>query len=109
MKNHFIDVLIVCLIAAAGCKTYRTTVKTADNHPGIVIQHAPEDAVLYVDDKAVGQARDYNGKKHYLELKPGTHTVLIKGSGSRVLWRDTIFVDSEIKTIVVPSNVGAHH
>ena len=49
----------------------------------------------------VGQAATYNGQPNVLRLEPGTHEVEIRDPSGKVTYRQTIFVESEIKTIRV--------
>ena len=77
------------------------SVKSLDSRPSIAITNAPGGAILYVDGELVGEAREYDGKPEVLILERGTHTVTIKAKDGTTLLERTVFVHSELKTIVV--------
>ena len=99
MKTRTIILPLVCLLSA--CSTPSTTVRTTDTRPAIAILDSPPGAVLAVDGKMVGQAAAYNGQPVVLRLEPGTHDVEIRDPAGNVVFQQTIFVESEIKTIRV--------
>lgn len=103
MKKSFNVLMIVALLAFCGCKTSKVSVQAVGSRPGVIIADAPKGAILFVDSKNVGPATNFGGKKSYLELTPGTHKVVVKELGGRILWRETIYVDDEVKTIYIPS------
>ncbi|GJL77495.1 MAG: hypothetical protein NPINA01_04840 [Nitrospinaceae bacterium] len=78
-----------------------TRIKAADSRPRLAIQGAPAKSLLYVDDVMVGQANDYNGDPNILIILPGTHKISIKTSSGQSIHDQTIFVESELKTIIL--------
>lgn len=95
-------VLFSVMILFSGCSYPRTNVDAVDSRPTLCFMNAPEGAIVLVDGLSMGQASAYNGKPKVLTVLPGTHEVEIVLGGA-VLLKQTIFVQSENKTIVVPS------
>ena len=62
----------------------------------LYVPHAPADAVLLVDGKSAGPAAYYDGKKRSYPVEPGTHIVLITGSGGTLLQK-SIYVGAGSK------------
>ncbi len=100
MKSPSMAVLVASSILA-GCSAPSTTVRTVDTRPAIAILDSAPGAVLVVDGRAVGPAANFNGEPTVLRLEPGTHDIEIKDPGGNTVYRQTIFVESEIKTIRV--------
>jgi hypothetical protein len=82
------------------CALPQTTVKTVQSRPSIAIKGAPYGAILYVDGKRIGKTSNYNGDPGALTILPGTHEISIQNNG-KLIHQQTIFVESELKTIVV--------
>ena len=99
MKNLLRAVPLALLLAA--CSAPSTTVRTVDTRPAIAILDSGPGAILVLDGMTVGQASAYNGQPNVLRLEPGTHEVEIRDASGKVTYRQTIFVESEIKTIRV--------
>jgi hypothetical protein len=96
-KLFIISVLCSFLFS---CALPQTTVKTVGSRPSIAIKDAPYGAILYVDGKKIGQTSNYNGDPGTLTLEPGTHEIRVNNNG-KWIHNQTIFVESELKTIVV--------
>jgi hypothetical protein len=107
MKSPILAVPLALVLAVplalvlAACSAPPTTVRTVDTRPAIAILDSGPGAVLVLDGKTVGQAAAYNGLPNVLRLEPGTHDVEIRDPSGKVTFRQTIFVESEIKTIRV--------
>ena len=92
--------IAVILFLLCGCSMPVTTVRSVDSRPSIIVQGTSPDAELLVDGLNVGKAATYNGKPQALIIQAGTHKVSIVENG-RVIYEQTIFVESEVKTITV--------
>ncbi len=99
MKKLLLALPLGFLLAA--CSAPSTTVRSVDTRPAIAILDAAPGAVLVLDGQTVGPAGSYNGSPNVLRLEPGTHEVEIRAPSGQVTFRQTIFVESEIKTIRV--------
>ncbi|MEI7703471.1 MAG: hypothetical protein WCK73_02615 [Deltaproteobacteria bacterium] len=88
-------------IYLAACSAPATTVRSVDTRPAIAILDAAPGAVLVLDGKTIGPAAAYTGSPNVLRLEPGTHDVEIRNPSGQTTFRQTIFVESEIKTIRV--------
>ena len=93
--------LAAAAIALAACAMPSTTVRTTDTRPGLAIEGAPSGSLLLVDGNSMGDASAYNGRPAVLRVEPGTHVVEVQDSSGRVVFRQTVFVESETKTIQV--------
>lgn len=83
-----------------GCSMPVTSVRSVDSRPSIIVKGTSPTAKLLVDDLDVGNAATYNGEPQALIVQPGTHKVSIVENG-RVIYEQTVFVESEVKTITV--------
>ena len=97
MKNCIFAIFLVLMF---GCSMPSTTVKSVDARPSIAIQGASLDAELVIDGLNMGKASVYNGSPKTLIIEPGTHRVTVIENGN-VIYEQNVFVDSELKTIVV--------
>ena len=93
-------VAILFLIFIFGCSMPATSVRTVDSRPSLSFTGAPPSAELFIDGIRVGLANTYNGKHNVLKLEPGTHQVLVIENGNK-LYDQLIFINSEVKTIVI--------
>ncbi len=93
--------LAALLLALAACVGPTTTVKTVDTRPAIAVVGAPSGAQLLVDGAPVGAADRYDGNPDILRVEPGTHDVEIRSASGAVIFRQRVFVESELKTIQV--------
>jgi len=57
--------------------------------------------LLFVDGNRIGDAGTYDGQPAVLLIEPGTHVVDVRDTSGKVLFRQTVFVESETKTIQV--------
>lgn len=90
--------LVLCAALLAGCSMPATTVKSVDTRPSISVSRVNDQAELFVDGIHMGKASDYE-EPNQLKLEPGTHRITIK-EGSKVVFEQNIFVESEHKNIV---------
>lgn len=80
-------------LALSACALPQTTVRTGSSQPGLIVQGAPSDAVLYVDGLSMGLARQFDGKPRVLAVLEGVHTLDIQ-QGSAVIFHDKAFFSS---------------
>jgi len=92
---------LFALALVTGCPPPTTVVRTADTRPSIAIAGAPEGSLLFVDGLQVGPAPAYSGQPNVLLLEPGVHDVEIRSPEGASLYRQKVFVESELKTIRV--------
>lgn len=93
--------LCAAALALAACAMPSTTVRSAESRPSPAVQGAPRGLQLFVDGNAVGDAGSYDGQPAVLVVEPGTHVVDVRDGSGAVLFRQTVFVESETKTIQV--------
>lgn len=94
--------LLFCLTIALllqGCSPPSTVVRSVDSRPTISIVGAHDSADLVVDGIRVGKAVDF-AEPNQLRLDAGTHRIAIV-EGGRAVFEQTIFIESEHKTITV--------
>jgi hypothetical protein len=88
-------------LALAACVGPTTVVKTVDTRPAIAVTGAPGGTTLFVDGAPVGDPRDYDGNPSVLRVEPGTHVIELRDGGGGVVFSQRVFVESELKTVVV--------
>ncbi len=93
--------LAAALLALAACAGPTTTLKTVDTRPAIAIAGAPGGTQLFVDGLPVGDADRYDGNPDILRVEPGTHDLEIRNASGAVIFRQRVFVESELKTVQV--------
>ena len=92
--------IALVLFLMGGCSMPSTSVRSVDSRPSLAVKGAPSDAELIIDGLNMGIAKTYNGLPQTLVIEPGTHRVSIVEKG-KVIYEQTIFVESELKTITV--------
>ncbi len=92
---------LLLVVGLFGCAMPSTTVRTTDTRPSLAIVGAPAGATLFVDGQEVGPAQQYGGNPTVLRVEPGTHEVEIRGAKGGAVFRQRVFVESELKTIQV--------
>lgn len=75
----FLAVLSLCLLTA--CTAPKTTVTTDGQSGSILIKVVPGKASVYLDEKEVGKAFEFNGTSSVMKVSSGTHTVRISAPG----------------------------
>ena len=98
MRKYIFGTFLVLMLF--GCSIPSTTVKSVDTRPSIAIKGASAEADLLIDGLKMGKASVYNGSPKTLRIEPGTHRVTVVENGN-VIHEQTIFVDSELKTIIL--------
>ena len=93
---------LIFLFAFAGCSYPKTTASTLDTRPKLAFKNAPGNSTLLIDGIKMGNPAHYDGKPNVLIVEPGTHEVSIVSESGSEVDHQTIFVESELKTI----NVG---
>jgi len=93
--------LLVTALAAAACAMTSTTTRTTDSRPSLAIEGAPRGSQLFLDGNPMGDAGDYDGHPAVLRVEPGTHVVDVRDATGNVVFSQTVFVESETKTIQV--------
>lgn len=94
-------ICLFALLLIAGCAMPSTVVKTPDTRPSLAFQGAPAGSLLFVDGQKVGDANAYDGQPGVLLVEPGTHEVEVRAVDGAVIYRQRVFVESELKTIKV--------
>lgn len=95
------SLLAALALSIAACAMPSTTVRTPDSRPSLAVAGAPPGSQLFVDGNAVGEAAAYDGQPRVLLVEPGTHQVDVRDASGRVLFQQTVFVESETKTVQV--------
>jgi len=93
--------LLVAALTAAACAMPSTTTRTTDSRPSLAIEGAPRGSQLFLDGNPMGDAGDYDGHPAVLRVEPGTHVVDVRDATGNVVFSQTVFVESETKTIQV--------
>jgi hypothetical protein len=88
-------------LALAACVGPTTTLKTVDTRPALAISGAAGGLTLFVDGASVGDPRNYDGNPNILRVEPGTHDVELRDGTGAVVFRQRVFVESELKTVEV--------
>jgi len=92
---------LAAALALQGCVGPTTTVKTVDTRPALAIQGAAGGLILYVDGARVGEAQRYDGNPDILRVEAGTHEIELRDGAGVVVFRQRVFVESELKTVKV--------
>lgn len=101
MKKRILLLLTLSVFVIGCAPRYPVTnVGTVDSRPTLSFVNAPAGAVVLVDNVNVGEASLYTGKPKVLAVEPGTHEVTVTKDNS-VIFRQTVFVESEHKVINV--------
>jgi hypothetical protein len=80
-------------LALGACALPQTTVRTGAAQPGLIVEGAPADAILYVDGLSMGAAGQFDGKPRVLAVLEGVHTLEIQ-QGSAVIFHDKALFSS---------------
>ncbi len=92
---------LAAAVALAACAGPTTTVTTVDTRPALAISGAASGLTLFVDGAPVGDPRLYDGNPNILRVEAGTHDVELRDGAGAVVFRQRVFVESELKTVVV--------
>ena len=85
--SPWIAALLVSCLALSGCALPTSSVRSVDESPALVVENAPEGAMLVVDGLEAGEANAYSGL-HSLSVRPGRHVVEVRGDGEVLLKQD---------------------
>lgn len=90
------------LVATTGCPYYPIEqVRQTDERPALLVQGAPEGAVLFVDGLYAGPIAGADGAPQAIRVEPGTHDVLV-ALPDRALMSQRLFVSGAgIKTLTL--------
>ena len=91
----------VSLLAAVMHGARTAPVSGGQHGPSLAVTGAPAGSQLFVDGKPMGEAAVYDGRPRVLLIEAGTHLVDVRDKAGRVLFEQTLFVESETKTIQV--------
>ncbi len=94
-------VLVLPLLLLA-CAEPISNTRTVDDRPRILVQGAPEGAILYIDGKSMGPASSYAGNPGVLQVEPGTHIMEVKVGETLLLSQKVFMGGGEQRTLVVP-------
>jgi hypothetical protein len=83
------------------CAEPVTVTRVVDNRPRVLLQGAPQGAVLILDGKLVGEASAYAGAPGVLLLEPGTHILEVRLGDALLLSQKVFLGGGELKTLVV--------
>lgn len=92
--------VLIFFFLICGCSMPATSVRSVDSRPSIIVKGTSSEADLFVDGLNMGKAANYNGNPQVLIVQAGTHRISIVENGM-VIYEQTIFVESELKTISV--------
>ena len=92
---------LAAALALAACVGPTTTLKTVDTRPALAISGAAAGLTLFVDGAPVGDPRSYDGNPNILRVEPGTHDVELRDGTGAVVFRQRVFVESELKTVEI--------
>lgn len=79
--------LLLLPLLMAGCGVVSQT-KSESNAGALAFDVEPDDAVIYVDGRAIGEAGDFDGEDKVLEIPSGRHKIEIKAEGCRPFYQD---------------------
>jgi hypothetical protein len=96
MTNILLTLCVVFMLTGCSQAVISKTMVT-DSRPTLSFENAPEGASVAVDGLKVGLAKDFKSPQ-VLYVEPGTHQIAVY-SGDSKIYEQTIFVDSEHKTI----------
>jgi len=91
--------LVAATMVLVGCQEPHSNVIIPTTHPRILVANAPSGAVLYLDSKALGEAKRFNGDPEVLEVEVGTHLVEIRQNDKVIFSEKIYFGSSELRTL----------
>jgi hypothetical protein len=98
--------IVALVFALSACALPQTTVRTGAAQPGVTVQGAPSDAVLFVDGLSMGPAKQFDGNPNVLAVLEGVHTLEIH-QGSTVIFHDkALFSNGETHPIKLLPGAG---
>jgi len=101
MNRLQLNAALVVAVTLAACAGPSTTVTTVDTRPALAVSGAAPGLTLFVDGAPVGDPRGYDGNPTVLRVEAGTHDIELRDGAGAVVFRQRVFVESELKTIIV--------
>jgi hypothetical protein len=95
-----LSVFIAPFVTGCAINYPTTNVSTVDSRPTLSFTNAPADSIVLVDGINMGNTAKYNGNPKVLAVEPGTHDIAVM-QGSNTVYKQTIFVQSEHKSIII--------
>ncbi len=92
MKLLFISFLATIVF---NCAPPRTSVKTDDQSGTVVFKGTPSYAIIKINEKEVGKARDFDGKSSVLKLKSGKYKIELSSDGFKPLVKHIYLSDTQ--------------
>ncbi len=102
MKRLFLAFPLLFL----ACATPVTVVRTIDDRPRLLLQGAPEGAILRVDGRPVGKASAFSGNPGVCQVEPGVHFLEVRLGDKVLVSQKVFFGGGEQRTVVVPQEVA---
>ena len=99
-KIILLSMLVIPFIVGCAMNYPTTKISTVDSRPTLSFTNAPADSIVLVDGINMGNTAKYNGNPKVLAVEPGTHDITVL-QGSSVVYKQTIFVQSEHKNIII--------
>ncbi len=81
----------------AACAAPRTTVQADGQNGTILVKAAPAYALVDVDGKVMGKAREFDGTSAVLKVTPGKHLVTLRAEGYEDFATQVYISDSQEK------------
>ena len=95
-------ILILALpLLLLACAEPISVTRTLDDRPRLLVQGAPQGALLLVDGKPMGEAATYAGNPGVLLVEPGTHLLEVKLGESLLLSQKVFLGGGEQRTLLV--------
>ncbi len=98
--------IVFLMILVFGCSYPSSSIRVTDNRPSIVVQNAPQDAILLVDGLNMGRANQYSGGDRALLVEPGTHKIEVMYKLKSILSERVFIGGGELKVFKVYAAPG---
>jgi hypothetical protein len=104
MRPYILQSLIIISVLLTGCTTNTSTTIT-DERPSISIIDAKSGDKLYLDERLVGDADNYNGEPSALFVESGRHEIMVISKSGKILMSESIYVtNGQTREL----SIGAH-
>ena len=90
--KYLMSFLLLSLLVS--CAAPRTTTQLDSQDGTVIFKVKPGSAIVYVDGKNIGEARQYSGSSSVLSLSPGSHRIVVK-SGDLACEKNIYLSDSQ--------------
>jgi hypothetical protein len=91
--------IIFALTMLSACSWHPFRRHTVPEPTQLIVTGVPAGAIIFIDDKAQGQASETNDKPQLLDVSAGTHTVEVRRDDA-VVYREDTFVKSGEKRVI---------